>query len=449
MRVLLVTYYFPPAGGGGVQRVLSWCRHLTELGVDVTVVAPDEPHWIDQDTTLVIPSGVTMLRTPDPSPPAVIPRTALAEVRGVRRLLRRIALQPRRFAVPDIHRRWRRPAVRAARAEAARLQAAGEPGFDVVISSSPPETTHLAAYDVANALDVPWVADFRDSWLDLPHLRMTSWLVRLKHRRNVRLATTLLRRASAATTVSEPLARDLRLRHPKLDVHVLENGVELGQVARAHAREGGFRDRGRFVVTYTGNFFGRQSAAEFLAGIEWALEHEPTARGDLLVKFVGGLKPDELARALKLGDVVEHEPFLRHDDVLATQRAADLLLLYVAPGRGSEGVYTGKVFEYVAARRPVLALAPADNVAAKLVERAGSTTSAGGGSLVTDFSGETIGTALIASWRTWIAAGGRDGNRVADVAVPTEVLESIDRAATARRLHALLADVTSTAQRTD
>jgi glycosyltransferase involved in cell wall biosynthesis len=260
---------------------------------------------------------------------------------------------------------------------------------------------------------------------------MTSWLVRLKHRRNVRLATTLLRRASAATTVSEPLARDLRLRHPKLDVHVLENGVELGQVARAHAREGGFRDRGRFVVTYTGNFFGRQSAAEFLAGIEWALEHEPTARGDLLVKFVGGLKPDELARALKLGDVVEHEPFLRHDDVLATQRAADLLLLYVAPGRGSEGVYTGKVFEYVAARRPVLALAPADNVAAKLVERAGSTTSAGGGSLVTDFSGETIGTALIASWRTWIAAGGRDG------------------AATARRLHALLADVTSTAQRTD
>src|SRR5690606_21715064 len=127
-----------------------------------------------------------------------------AEVHGIRRVLRRIALQPRRLAVPDIHRRWRGPAVRAARAEAARLQAAGEPGFDVVLSSSPPETTHLAAHDVAAALGVPWVADFRDSWLDLPHLRMSSWLVRRKHRRNVRLATKLLRRAAAATTVSEP-----------------------------------------------------------------------------------------------------------------------------------------------------------------------------------------------------------------------------------------------------
>src|SRR4051812_31301579 len=107
MRVLLVTYYFPPAGGGGVQRVLGWCRHLPAHDVDVTVVAPQEPHWIDQDTTLVIPGDTRVLRTVDPSPAAVIPREALAQVRGVRRLLRKLALQPRRFAVPDIHRRWR------------------------------------------------------------------------------------------------------------------------------------------------------------------------------------------------------------------------------------------------------------------------------------------------------------------------------------------------------
>jgi glycosyltransferase involved in cell wall biosynthesis len=440
MRVLLVTYYFPPAGGGGVQRVLSWCRHLAAAGVEVTVVAPDEPHWVDQDTTLIIPPGTAVLRTADPSPAAVIPRQALAQVRGVRRLLRRIALQPRRLAIPDIHRPWRRPAVDAVLAEHARRVARGEPSWDLIISSSPPETTHLVAHDVAGRLGIPWVADFRDSWLDLPHLRLDSLLVRSKHRRNVRLATRLLGRASAATTVSEPLAADLRLRHPNLDVHVLENGIETTSVARAHARASGFRDIGRFVVAYTGNFFGRQSAASFLAGVEQALEREPSLRSDLLIRFVGGLKPAELERAVALGDVVEHIEFLRHDDVLAQQRAADLLLLYVAPGRGSAGVYTGKVFEYVAARRPVLALAPADNVASDLLKRAGSTT-AGGGARTDPNDAGAITDALLVAWNTWVDAGGRDGAAVADVDVPDAVLQSIDRAATARRLEQLLRSV--------
>lgn len=439
MRVLLVTYYFPPAGGGGVQRVLSWCRHLAGAGHDVTVVAPEEPHWIQHDTTLVIPPGVQVLRTPDPSPAAVIPRDALAEVRGARRMARRLALQPRRFAVPDIHRRWRGPAVRAVIAEAARRGSSSEPTWDVVVSSSPPETTHLVAGDVAARLDIPWLADFRDSWLDLPHLRMTSPLVRAKHRRNVRLATRVMRGASAATTVSEPLAADLRRRHAGLDVHVLENGIERAEAERAHQRADGFRDRGRFVVAYTGNFFGRQSARSFLTGVARALELEPALRDELLVRFVGQLKPDEAALADSFGAVVERVPFLRHDDVLAQQRAADLLLLYVAPGRGSRGVYTGKVFEYVAARRPVLALAPADNVASALLERAGSS-AVGGGARVDPADEAAIADALLCAWRVWRAADGRS----ADVDVPDSVLESIDRRATAARLATLLQELAGT-----
>lgn len=128
---------------------------------------------------------------------------------------------------------------------------------------------------------------------------------------------------------------------------------------------------------------------------------------------------------------------MRHDDVLAQQRAADLLLLYVAPGPGSQGVFTGKVFEYVAARRPVLALAPADNVAAALLERAGST-QVGGGRLVEPDDQDGVADAIVAAWKTWEDAGGRDGGRVHDIIVPGEVVASIDRADGARRLAELL-----------
>ncbi|MCW2955471.1 MAG: rfaG [Thermoleophilia bacterium] len=435
LRALLITYYFPPAGGGGVQRVLSWCRHLPEHGVHVTVAAPEEPRWVDVDPTLVVPPSTDVLRTPDPSPEAIIPRDVLVGLTGFERLRRKLSLQPRRFALPDIHRRWRRPAVRAILTQAR----ASETPWQVVVSSSPPETTHLVARDVAVELGIPWVADFRDSWLDLPHLRLGAWHVRLKHALNVRLATRTLRHARAAVTVSAPLADDLRRRHPHLDVRVIENGVEFEDVRRAQSRSAGFRDRGRFVVTYTGNFFGLQSPATFLDAVELAVSRDVEFAEDLQLRFVGGLKPadrDRIARSGILADAVEHSPFLRHDDVLATQHAADLLFFYVAPGRGSQGVFTGKVFEYVASQRPVLAQAPADNVAAGLLERAGLT--AGSGALVDPDDVATTADALLHAWRTWRAADGRDGGRVPDVAVPHEVLESVSRERGAERLAELL-----------
>ncbi|MCW2960845.1 MAG: group 1 glycosyl transferase [Thermoleophilia bacterium] len=436
LRILVITYYFPPAGGGGVQRVLSWCRHLPQHGIEVTIAAPEEPRWVDVDPTLVVPVSTTVIRTPDPSPAAVIPREELAKLTGVRRLLRRLALQPRRLAVPDIHRRWRRPAVRAILEQA---RAAGGAPWDIVISSSPPETTHLIARDVARKLDIPWVADFRDSWLDLPHLRMDRLDVRLKHAVNARLARATLRHAAAITTVSEPLAADLRARHSGLDVHVLENGVEFEAVRRAQQRSDGFRDRGRFVVAYTGNFFGLQSPAAFLDAVELASDRDRAFADDLLVRFVGGLKPADRARidaSARLRGVTELAGFLRHDDVLATQHAADLLLLYVAPGRGSQGIYTGKVFEYVAARRPVLAQAPSDNVASALLERAGLTTAPGARVDPHDVPGTAD--ALLAAWSAWRAADGANGGRTPDVEITQDVLDSVSRERVARRLADLL-----------
>jgi glycosyltransferase involved in cell wall biosynthesis len=319
----------------------------------------------------------------------------------------------------------------------------GAAPWDLVLSSSPPETTHLVARDIARQLQMPWIADYRDSWLDLPHLRLERASVRLKHAAQVRMATRIMRDAAAAITVSEPLARDLRVRHPQLPVHVIENGIDLDKARRAHDRAAGFTDAGRFVVTYTGNFFGVQSPATFLDAVTAACHAEPALADNLLVRFVGGLKPADAARIREgvLAQVVEHEPFLRHDDVLAMQRAADLLMLYVAPGRGSEGVYTGKVFEYVAARRPVLALVPTPNVAGDLLDAAGVTSEHAGGARVAPLDVPGISSALISSWQQWATHRAGGAERVPDVPVPDELLERIDRSAGASTLASVMRGV--------
>jgi glycosyltransferase involved in cell wall biosynthesis len=224
-------------------------------------------------------------------------------------------------------------------------------------------------------------------------------------------------------------------------VHVIENGIEHTDVARAAPRADGYREHERFVVLYSGNFFGRQSATSMLAATEQLLERRPDVSDTFTLRFIGGLKPADRARiehSPSLTSAVDHVDFLRHDDVLAHQRAADLLYLYVAPGAGSRGVFTGKVFEYVAARRPVLALVPADNVCVELLEAAGSTVQLGGARVDPD-DVTAIADALESAYDAWAAS---DPRARVDVQVPEAVLTRIDRDTGACQLADVLRSVT-------
>lgn len=356
-----------------MQRVLKWCKYLPSSDVEVHVLTPDDPKWLDSGGGLDIPPSTTVHRTRNLSPVSVRPSEKIAQAGGpLRRIWRKILLQPRRLLIPDVHIGWSLSATRRG------IQIAHDAKIDLIVSTSPPETCHVIARRIARATGVPWIADYRDSWLDLPHLRTDKLSVRIKHRINIWLASRIMRDARAITTVSEPLARDLHTRHPSLPVHVITNGIDLDDIADLPSPPGllsGSPRSERCVISYTGNFFGRQSPQSFLHATAALLARRPELSNQLVIRFIGGLKPQDHAfidASADLQAVIERVPFSEYRDVLAEQAAADILLLYVAPGSNSEGVYTGKVFEYVAAARPVLALVPADNVCVELLTRAGT-----------------------------------------------------------------------------
>jgi len=157
MKVLLISFYFPPAGGAGVQRPLKFAGELARAGVDVHVLAPDDPRWLHRDEGLAVPANVSVHRARYIGPRGRRPAEELHGLRGLRRLARRLALTPRRLLLPDENVTWVATAIPRA------VQLVRREKIDVVITTSPPSSVHLVGAAVRCLTGVSWVADLRDS----------------------------------------------------------------------------------------------------------------------------------------------------------------------------------------------------------------------------------------------------------------------------------------------
>jgi glycosyltransferase involved in cell wall biosynthesis len=422
MRVLIVSFYFPPAGGGGVQRVLKLCRHLPELGVEVDVLAPDDPKWsaVDPGLAAAIPPTTTVHRARYRGPSqAQTPAARLAAAHGMRALGVRAALLGRRVLLPDPEIAWFADALRAG------ARAVREREIDVVLSTSPPNSMHVIGAAIARRTGVPYVADFRDSWLANPHRRYERRSVRAKRAVEERIARAALRRVTAVSAVTPSIAEEAgALAPPGTPVRVVANGCDFDEFdGLAYVRGEHMR------IVHAGSFFGQRTPRPFLRALATLLRERPELRGGMQAAFLGELRPPdrEWALGLGLGDALALEGFRPHAEALAAMRAADALLLLVprAGGRGLS-VVSGKVYEYLAAERPILALVPPEGDAAALLRETGS-------AWIADPDDETAIAAAIAE-----AVAAWEGDRLGERRLTPEWRERLDRRTRARELAELL-----------
>jgi glycosyltransferase involved in cell wall biosynthesis len=347
-RVLVISHFFPPHGGGGVHRVLAWTRHLPAFGWNVTVLAAGrDGYWIHDDSLLArVPPGTEVLRVGAATGVVLWRRLLGGGIKsgtgGARRDDGLRALS-RFFLFPDSYAAWGRPAVDAG---LRRVQAGG---IDAVISTSPPETAHLVGERVAGAL--PWVADFRDPWVALHYRKPpTPWHAARHRAAEKRVFERAARVLAASRTHYEALAREVGDR-----AVFLPNGIELADAEATTPK----RDE-RLTIVSTGSHVDMPA----LFSLFEALARKKPAG----VRFVlAGPHDAELERVAR-GLPVEFAGILPHAEARALQRSADRLLFVRNEGPGYDAMVPGKTYEYLDARRPVVAMVAPGEAASLLAE---------------------------------------------------------------------------------
>ncbi|HVV59907.1 MAG TPA: glycosyltransferase, partial [Gaiellaceae bacterium] len=294
MKVLLVAMYFPPAGGGGVQRPLKFATHLPELGIETHVLAPDDPKWIHRDEELQPPTLAWVHRARFLGPRGRKPAEELHGTRGLERFQRQARLAGRRLLVPDENVSWNLTAIPAA------ISIVKREGIDVVLTTSPPTSVHLIGAAVKRATGVPWVADLRDSLVAHPHRNAERLLVRVKEQSTHALAKLVARNADAIVCVSEAIADEMRQRDPKGRVVAIANGSDFDDFAGLE-----HRPSERFRITHAGSFFGKRDPRPFLTALK------ESGLDDVVARFVGDFRSTdrEWAETLDLGDRLELIPY--------------------------------------------------------------------------------------------------------------------------------------------
>ncbi|MCB9244837.1 MAG: glycosyltransferase family 4 protein [Flavobacteriales bacterium] len=373
-KVLIISYYWPPAGGGGVQRWLKMSKYLPENGWQPIIYTPSngEAPVIDESLLAEIHPDLKTVRTKIWEPYSFY-KLLTGRKRSERVYSGFISSKKESFAqklsvfirgnffIPDARKFWIRPSIRFLK------KYLRENPVDAIISTGPPHSMHRIALGVAPPLGIPWIADFRDPWTRIDfydQLRLTKW----GDRRHRRMEAEVLRDATKIVTVSPSWASDFKDISGRNDIKIITNGydpADFGQIEQ--------RTEDRFVLCHVGSMNkDRNPYVLWDALAELIKDHGFASK--LCIQLIGQVDHSilESLDSKGLTPYLEHIPFVAHSEVPAYLQAASLLLLPVNDTPNSMGVVPGKLFEYMGSGKPILAIGPEKGDTAAFIRESGS-----------------------------------------------------------------------------
>lgn len=351
-KVLWISYLFPPLNCG-VGRQLKIAKYLPTYGWLPVVLSAKRSRLrplYDMSMVKDIPPNIEVHRTW-----SLESRLIMQYLPGLLRI------NPKWFHIPDQFVGWFPFAVREG------LHIVNNEKIDAIFSTSLPSTCHLVAYVLKRRTGLPWVADFRDLWTQNAYVSYPAPVLRLENK----MEAAVIRAADRITTVNEAMEQDIWRKYsdqPAKKFIAIPHGFDPEDFITSSFNKKTLPDK--FTVTYTGSLYGRRNVDTFMYAMKELIDEDSSLNKKLNIRFVGSVSSArQLSNQLGLHRVVTCSNSVTHQEAWNYLSSSDVLLFVLGTGEHDEKASTGKLFEYLAIGKPVLALAP-EGVASNIIRRA-------------------------------------------------------------------------------
>ena len=363
-KVLVISYYFPPDPEIGGLRINGLAKYLPYFGWEPVILTKNSPDNFSSKYTIIKTpyfeyNSVTSFKKRI----GLNPKDAVKKQLGKSNLKNKKTFLDMLFSFveeiityPDNQKTWNSHAFKIGD------KLLTNENFDAIISSSSPIISHIIAHDLKEKYDISWIADLRDLWTQNHYYPYSN--VRNKFEEKLELKT--LTTSDALTTVSSNLASELKILHKGKSVYSIPNGFDLDELLNTSIKL-----TNKFTITYTGSLYqGKRDPSKLFQALQELIEEKKIEKENIEVRFYGP-QEDWMKHEIEkynLQGVISNCGLVSRDISLLKQRESQILLLLLWDHPSEIGVYTGKVFEYLASKRPILAIGGPKGVVNELLE---------------------------------------------------------------------------------
>lgn len=365
-KVLIITYYWPPAGGPGVQRWLKFTKYLGEFEVEPIVFVPENPNYPIQDESLLddIPDGIKIIKQTIVEPYGLASFFSNKKTKRIssgiiqddekQSLIERLLLWIRgNLFIPDARKFWVKPSIKKL------VEVIKKERIQTIVTTGPPHSVHLIGKGLKEKSGIRWVADFRDPWTSIGYHKKLK-LTKASQRKHKQLEKSVLNGADELIATSQTTKKEFGNLTSK-PITVITNGYD-GQPLKPQLDE-------KFTISHIGSLLTNRNPESLWQAISELIEENKDFASEIEIQLIGVVGDGvlESIKTFDIADVVKTVGYISHEEVIKMQANSQLLLLLEINSEETRGIIPGKLFEYLNAQRPIMAIGPPDWEAGQMV----------------------------------------------------------------------------------
>lgn len=366
-KVVIISYYWPPAGGPGVQRWLKFVKYLRNFDIEPVLFVPKNPNYpmLDETFSDDIPKDVTILKHAIFEPYAIANLFSKQKTKKISKgiiakekqtFVEKLLLYIRgNFFIPDARKYWVKPSVKFLKTYLV------ENAIDTIITTGPPHSLHLIGLQLRKELNIKWLADFRDPWTTIGYhdqLKLTK-KSQVKHRN---LEAEVLNTADQIVTTSFTTKEEFS-KLTQQPIEVITNGYDVENYPPTTMDK-------KFTISHIGSLLSERNPVVLWEVLAELIQENEAFANDFQLQFAGVIS-ERIQRKIEevgLNDHTTYFGYVSHQKALQLQRASQILLVIEIDAEKTKGIIAGKLFEYMAAERPIIGIGPKDADIAKIIQ---------------------------------------------------------------------------------